>query len=260
MRVVILSNPDAVSSFVADEIAHAVSKKPDCVLGLATGGTPVQAYRLLVDRVRDKKLSLSKVSSFNLDEYVGLPESHPCSYRTFMNENLFLKVDIDIRKTRVPLGDAQDLDAECDRYEKAILDAGGIDLQLLGIGSDGHIAFNEPGSSLGSRTRVKTLTEKTRQDNARFFDSIDLVPHLSLTMGIGTILQSKEILLMACGTNKSEAVAEAIEGPLTSSVPASALQLHPKTTIVVDEDAAVRLARMDYYRQSEANRLRLGKK
>ena len=257
MRIVIQSDASAVAAFAAREIAKQVAYKPHSCLGLATGGTPVGAYRELIQIHRTSHLSFANVTTFNLDEYVGLTANHPCSYRTFMNEHLFSHLDIPLNQTFVPIGDASDLVTECIAYEERIGLAGGIDLQLLGIGSDGHIAFNEPGSSLGSRTRVKTLLQQTRIDNARFFDSMDLVPTSAITMGIGTILDSKAILLIACGEGKAEAIAGAAEGPLSASLPASSLQMHPCVTLVVDESAASGLMRADYYRMSERERHRL---
>jgi glucosamine-6-phosphate deaminase len=239
------------------EMANQVKKNPASCLGLATGGTPIGAYRELIRLYKTIPVSFAQVRTFNLDEYVGLGAEHPCSYRRFMNENLFNHIDIPLEQTFVPTGDARDLLGECDSYEARIRDFGGIDLQLLGIGSDGHIAFNEPGSSLASRTRVKALTQLTRADNARFFDSLDLVPTSAITMGIGTILESRSILLIACGAGKSEAIAAALEGPLSASLPASSLQMHPCVTIVIDDSAASGLKRAEYYRQSESERLRL---
>ena len=241
------------------EITNQVKRKPSSCLGLATGGTPVGAYRELIRLYKTVPVSFAKVTTFNLDEYVGLAAKHPCSYRQFMNENLFNHIDIPLDQTFVPIGDAKDVLEECCAYEERIRSLGGVDLQLLGIGSDGHIAFNEPGSSLASRTRVKTLTQQTRTDNARFFDSMELVPTSAITMGIGTILESRSILLIACGSGKSEAIGAAVEGPLSASLPASSLQMHPCVTLVIDELAASGLKRSDYYRQSETERARLEK-
>ena len=257
MRIVIQPDASAVATFAAMEIANQVKRKPSSCLGLATGGTPVGAYRELIRLYKTIPVSFAKVTTFNLDEYVGLAAEHPCSYRQFMNENLFQHIDIPLEQTFVPIGDTKDVLEECCAYEERIRSSGGIDLQLLGIGSDGHIAFNEPGSSLASRTRVKTLTRQTRTDNARFFDSMELVPTSAITMGIGTILESRSILLIACGPGKSEAIAAAVEGPLSASLPASSLQMHPCVTLVVDQSAAASLKRVDYYRLSESERMRL---
>lgn len=251
MRVVILEDTEAVSQRAADIFCQTLRDKPASVLGLATGGTPLATYKELVQRCQAGQVSFSKATSFNLDEYVGLPEDHPQSYRRFMDENLFSKTDFASGATYLPDGSTDDYAAASRQYEAKIASAGGIDLQLLGIGSDGHIAFNEPGSSLASRTRIKALTKQTRSDNARFFDSIDQVPRLSITVGIGTILDAKRIVLLATGASKASAVRAFIEGPLTAQLPASALQMHPDVTAILDEPAAAWLARADYYRQVE---------
>jgi glucosamine-6-phosphate deaminase len=206
---------------------------------------------------RGEGLDFSRVVTFNLDEYVGLEPTHSQSYRHFMQENLFRHLNIDLRNTHVPDGRAPDLEAQCEAYERLIREAGGIDLQVLGIGRDGHIAFNEPGSSLGSRTRLKTLTMETVRDNARFFGSEDAVPRLAVTMGVGTILESRRCLLMACGQEKAEAIRDTIEGPITAQVTASALQLHREVIAVIDEAAASALARRKYYLEVEDAQERL---
>ncbi len=251
MRVIILPDSESVSRRAAQVIASTVQKDPRCVLGLATGGTPLGAYRELIRMHADEGLDFSRVRSFNLDEYVGLKPTHPQSYRHFMQSNLFDKINIAPDNTHVPDGLAVDFDEYCELYEKMIVDAGGIDLQLLGIGSDGHIAFNEPGSSLGSRTRLKTLAPETIRDNARFFDSEQEVPRLAVTMGVGTILDSRRCLLMAYGESKAEAIAAAVEGPVTAQITASALQLHRDVTMIVDEAAAANLQRREYYDEVE---------
>ncbi len=258
MRVVILPDAPSVARFAAEAVASTIAAKSNAVLGLATGSTPLGAYHRLIELSREQKLSFKDATTFNLDEYVGLGPTHPASYRRYMNENLFTQLDIPMEQTFVPIGNAANLLSECEEYERRIADAGGIDLQLLGIGTDGHIGFNEPGSSLSSRTRIKTLTEQTRRDNARFFASFDEVPTSSITMGIGTILDARSVLLLATGTGKAAAVQAAVEGSLTASIPASALQLHRAATIIVDEAAAARLERISYYRDSESERLRLG--
>lgn len=188
------------------------------------------------------------MKTFNLDEYYGLDPDHPQSYRYFMNANLFSQIDIDLANTHVPDGLAKDIGKYCLEYEEEIEKYGGIDLQVLGIGSDGHIGFNEPGSSLGSRTRIKTLNEQTVADNSRFFKNIDEVPKYAITMGVGTIIDAKEIILLASGKNKSRVVAQAIEGPVTSQITASMLQVHPKVMVILDEDAASLLKKRDYYK------------
>lgn len=251
MRVVILESPQEVSSRAADMLCQLIASKPDCVLGLATGGTPLGTYRELVARHRAGEVSFSAVTSFNLDEYVGLPPNHPQSYSHFMREHLFDQTDFSSQRCHLPNSAADDLLAACDEYEAMIANAGGIDLQLLGVGGDGHIAFNEPGSSLASRTRLKALTERTRNDNARFFDSLDEVPKLSMTMGVGSILDARRILLLATGGNKANVIKALVEGPVTASVPASVLQMHRRVTVLLDRDAASGLSRASYYEEVE---------
>lgn len=251
MRVVIVEDATAVSKRAADIFCAALAHKPSSVLGLATGGTPLATYQELVDRCAAGQVSFAEATSFNLDEYVGLPAGHPQSYKQFMHDNLFSKTDFRTDRSFLPDGSATDYKAAGEEYEAHIKQAGGIDLQLLGIGSDGHIAFNEPGSSLASRTRIKALTKQTRSDNARFFGSIDEVPRLSITVGIGTILDARQIVLLATGASKASAVRACVEGPVTAQLPASALQMHPNVTAILDEPAAAWLARADYYRQVE---------
>jgi glucosamine-6-phosphate deaminase len=251
MRVIVESSADAVGHRAARVVADLVRRRPTCVLGLATGGTPLGLYRELIRLHHEEGLDFSRVTTFNLDEYVGLAPNDPNSYRFFMDENLFKHINIDIRDTHVPDGRALDFESYCPQYEKMILEAGGIDLQVLGIGTDGHIAFNEPGSSLGSRTRLKTLTSETVRDNARFFGGEDNVPRLAITMGVGTILESRKCLLVALGDSKAKAVRDAIEGPVTAQVTASALQLHRDVVSVLDEESARLLERREYYREVE---------
>jgi glucosamine-6-phosphate deaminase len=251
MRVVILDTPEAVSRRAADIFCQTISQVPTSVLGLATGSTPLGTYQELIQRHRNGQVHFSKVSTFNLDEYVGLTPDHEQSYWYFMCKNLFELADFRLERCFIPDGSASDLSAACQSYEQLIAQAGGIDLQLLGIGSDGHIAFNEPGSSLASRTRVKALTERTRNDNARFFQSLAEVPKLALTMGVGTILDARHVVLLATGKNKSAAVRALVEGPVTAQVPASALQLHPRVTVLMDQGAAQALSRVDYYVEVE---------
>ncbi|MEO8531372.1 MAG: glucosamine-6-phosphate deaminase [Deltaproteobacteria bacterium] len=245
----ILIHPDAAraTECVADLVIARLQRQADTVLGLATGQTMEAVYTRLIAAYQAGRVSFAQAQSFNLDEYVGLAENHPCSYWHYMREKLFDHVDIDPRRAHLPHGDASDPDAEAVRYEQAIVAAGDIGLQLLGLGHNGHIGFNEPTSSLSSLTRIKTLTPSTRDANARFFDRADDVPRLAITMGIGTILRAHEVILLAYGAAKADAVAAMIEGPLAAACPASALQFHRKVTVVIDEAAAANLKLRDYY-------------
>jgi glucosamine-6-phosphate deaminase len=229
-------------------VANAVHAKPDLRLGLATGSTPIGLYRELIKLHRVCSLDFARVVTFNLDEYIGIPESHPASFHTYMRQNFFDHVNIAPQNIHVPDGSVRDDFAEyCDRYEGQIRAEGGIDLQILGIGKEGHIGFNEPSSSLASRTRPKVLTRTTVEDNRHFFGDNEEPPRIAITMGIGTILESRRILLLASGASKSRAVALAVEGAVTSSVSASALQLHRDVTVIADRPAAAGLAHRDYY-------------
>ena len=249
MEIIISKDSKEASARAAEVVKKQLRDKRASVLGLATGGSVLELYRNLVEMCKKGELSFKKVSTFNLDEYVGMPPTDSNSYRYFMDENLFSKVDIDKSNTHIPNGCAPNVRAYCVQYENKIRLCGGIDLQILGLGADGHIGFNEPSSSLGSRTRVKTLTEKTRSDNSRFFGGdISKVPMHAITMGIGTILDSREIVLLAFGEGKAEAVANMAEGPITASVPASALQLHPNVKIFLDEAAASKLKNKSIFR------------
>ncbi|NOY09539.1 MAG: glucosamine-6-phosphate deaminase [Spirochaetes bacterium] len=247
MEVILTEDYNEMSKISAGEIARQVRKKPNSVIGLATGSTPLGTYKELIRLHKEEGLDFSKVITFNLDEYLGLPPAHKESYNFFMWENLFKHININPENVHVPQGMVEDAEEFCEWYEKEIEKAGGIDLQLLGIGSDGHIAFNEPGSSFGSRTRVKTLEEQTIEDNSRFFNSIDEVPHFAITMGVGTILEARKIVLAANGKNKAQVCARFIEGPIDSQITASALQLHPHAVIVLDEAASSQLKRKKYY-------------
>ena len=244
MEIIIQETAESATVIAARIIAKLLRDKPDAVLGLATGSTPLLLYRTLIDM----QLDWSKVTTFNLDEYIGLPREHPQTYHSFMWENLFRHINISKDHVHIPDGNAADIPRFCSDYEASIRDVGGIDLQVLGIGTDGHIGFNEPTSSLASRTRIKTLTRQTRQDNARFFGSEDEVPQHVITMGIGTIMEARTNLLLAFGENKARAIAEAVEGPITSINPASVLQMHPVVKVCLDEAAASELKRADYYR------------
>lgn len=246
MKVFILDSAEAAAARVAQMVADALRIRPDAVLGLATGETMRPVYARLVDMHRAGRADLSRVTTFNLDEYVGVPPDHPASFHGFMRETLFAPLGLPPSRTHLPRGDAADPEAEARRYDAAIAEAGGIDLQLLGIGRNGHIAFNEPTSSLGSRTRIKTLTEATRTANAPAF-APDPVPRHAITMGVATILEARACVILATGSAKSAAVARMVEGPLGADCPATALQLHPAVTVVLDDAAAADLAMRDYY-------------
>jgi glucosamine-6-phosphate deaminase len=253
MEVVPLASPAEVGAIAADTIEALVRRVPEAVLGLATGSSPLPAYQELIRRHRDGSApSYDGVRCFTLDEYVGLPVGHPESYR----ETIFRELTdgLGIARDKVASPDASDPEHAGPRYEEAILAAGGVDVQVLGIGADGHLAFNEPGSSLASATRMKTLTDQTRRDNARFFGSVDEVPRHVLTQGLGTILRARHLLLIATGAGKAAAVAAAVEGPLSASCPASVLQLHPHATVLADEAAASALERLDHYREVYAGK------
>ena len=243
MEIIIQPTPAAATRIAARLLAKQLKEKPDLVLGLATGSTPLLLYRELVAL----KLDWRKVKTFNLDEYIGISPQHPQSYHSFMWENLFRHVNIAAKNVHIPDGMAKDIPASCELYEKRIREAGGIDLQVLGIGTDGHIGFNEPSSSLASRTRIKTLTQQTVKDNARYFGREDDVPRHVITMGIGTILEARENVMLAFGSKKAAVVAAAVEGPITAINPASALQMHAKTKVFLDAAAATKLQRSDYY-------------
>jgi glucosamine-6-phosphate deaminase len=250
MEVVIVADASAAGVVGADVVTALLTRTPDAVLGLATGSSPLPVYGELIRRSGRGEVSFATATAFLLDEYVGLPPSHPASYRRFIDHELARPVGLPPDSVNGPDGCAADIAAECDRYDRAIAEAGGVDVQLLGIGADGHIGFNEPGSSLGSRTRIKTLTEQTRRDNARFFDRLDDVPHHVMTQGVGTILDARHLVLVATGAAKAEPIARAVEGPVTAMVPASSLQLHPHVTVVVDEAAAAALELAGYYREA----------
>ena len=260
MEVILASDYEEMSKTAAAIVARAIHKKHDLALGLATGDTPVGVYQMLIKQHTEHGLDFSKVRSFNLDEYVGLDPVHENSYNQFMWDNLFRHINIDIGNVYVPKGDTEDPEEFCAWYEQQIEKAGGIDLQVLGIGRDGHIGFNEPGSSFASRSRVKALYTDTIEDNARFFKNIEDVPRFAITMGIGTILEAKKILLIANGSNKAEVCAQFIEGPVTSQITASALQLHSDVTIVLDNEAAKHLKRKDYYNWVRDNKIEIRKK
>jgi glucosamine-6-phosphate deaminase len=248
VEVIIQPDQQAVAQLGAQIIAKAIRANPHLVLGLATGRTMESLYQRLVEMHKKEALDFSLCSTFNLDEYVGLSAEDEHSYFTYMRKHLFNQVNIDLRNTHLPNGRAKDLEAECANYEHLIQKFNGIDLQLLGIGRSGHIGFNEPLSALRSRTRVKALTPTTIKQNGTLFDKESQVPRRAITMGVGTILDARSCLLLATGEEKAEIIAKAVEGPITSMISATAMQLHRKCVVVVDEAAASKLQASDYYR------------
>jgi glucosamine-6-phosphate deaminase len=247
-EIVVVGDDLDAGKLAAESISRLIRQKPDAVLGLATGSTPLPVYRALAALVATEHVDVSQVRGFALDEYVGLPPGHPQSYRSIIMRDVVEQVGLDPARIRVPNGSLDTIESAGDDYERDIVDAGGVDLQILGIGTDGHIGFNEPGSSFASLTRVKTLTQQTRSDNSRFFETLEAVPVHCITQGLGTILRARHLILLAFGANKAHAVAGAVEGPLTASNPASAIQLHPRATVILDTAAASELAGLDYYR------------
>lgn len=248
MEVVIRPTVEKAANLAAALIAKELRAKPHLVLGLATGRTMEIVYEGLVRMHKEEGLDFSLCRTFNLDEYIGLPATHEGSYRYYMNHHLFSRINIDRRNTHLPDGMAKDLDAECRNYESRIQECGGIDLQVLGIGRAGHIGFNEPLSALRSRTREKALTATTVAQNSHLFKKPDEMPRRALTMGVGTILESEHILMLVTGEEKADVLSKAVEGPITSMVSATALQLHAHCRVVVDEAAASKLQARDYYR------------
>jgi len=250
MLLVLKPNSAELGREAARMVAKAVRRNPALRLGLATGSTMLAMYQELVRLHQRESLDFSKVITFNLDEYLGVSSNHPQSFHKFMQENFFAHVDVDPSNIHIPDGSIKgNYEQYCASYEEAIRNAGGIDLQILGIGRNGHVGFNEPTSSLGSRTRLKVLSKETIQDNRKFFASEDEIPQCAITMGIGTILESKRILLLATGSSKAAAIAKAIEGPLTASVTASALQLHSDVTFIIDREAGAELRQQEYYQR-----------
>ncbi len=240
---------------MAEAMARLLRRKPDALLGVATGSTPLPVYEALAARVRSGAVDVSEARIAQLDEYVGLPVDHPESYRSVLRREVLEPLGLGADAFLGPDGSDEDVVGACASYEKALAAAGGVDFQLLGIGTDGHIGFNEPCSSLSSRTRIKTLTEQTRADNARFFDGdVEQVPHHVITQGVGTILEARHVVLLATGASKADAVAAAVEGRVSASCPASVLQLHPHATVVVDEAAAADLQHAAYYRSVYAGK------
>ena len=251
MEIVLCRDPEEAAELVAQRILTKLREKPDLVLGLATGSTPLGVYRRLREAHARGEASFRRVHTFNLDEYLDLPADHPQSYRAFMREHLFEGIDIPAGNIHFPPVEGNDLLRRCVEFERRIVEVGGIDIQLLGMGRNGHIGFNEPTSSLASRTRIKTLTDRTLQDNARFYEPGETQPVLAVTMGIGTILEARDILLQAYGAKKAQAVREAVEGPVSSFFPASALQLHPNVSAFLDPEAASLLTMRDYYQRAK---------
>ncbi|MFE5308406.1 glucosamine-6-phosphate deaminase [Isoptericola sp. NPDC056605] len=252
---VVIAPAEELAVLAADAIEALLRRDPATVLGLATGSSPLKVYDELARRHREDGLSFADARGFMLDEYVGLDAAHPQRYRNVIETEIASRVEWPADQVSGPDGLAQDIPAACAAYERAIADAGGVDLQLLGIGTDGHIAFNEPGSSLASRTRIKTLTAQTRVDNARFFgDDVEQVPTHCLTQGLGTIMAARHLVLLATGRQKAEAVHQLVEGPISAMWPGTVMQLHPHATVLVDDAAASRLQLGDYYRQTFASK------
>lgn len=254
MEVIPCQTKQEASRMAARFMLNQVANNKYSVLGLATGGTPLLLYEEFIKMVSSKDVDLESITTFNLDEYVGLAPNHKASYSFYMNKHFFEPLGLNEDQCFVPNGVAHDIPKECERYEDLILEKGPIDLQVLGIGRDGHIGFNEPGSSLVSSTRIKTLTEETQKDNAQFFDSNESVPKHVITMGIRTILSAKRIVLLAFGEAKADAVAKMVEGPVSASLPASVLQMHSSVKVIVDEGAASKLNKLDYYKEVFANK------
>jgi len=252
---VVIADEYTLAELAADAIEALLRTETAPVIGLATGSSPLRIYDELTTRHKNEGLSFARAQAFMLDEYVGIADDHPQRYRNVIDAEIATRVDFAEGAVHGPEGSADDLAAASADYERKIAEAGGIDLQILGIGSDGHIAFNEPGSSLASRTRVKSLTHQTRLDNARFFDGdVEQVPKLCLTQGLGTIMEAKHLVLVATGGNKAEAVHQMVEGPITAMWPATVLQMHPHVTVMLDDAAASRLQLGDYYRHAFENK------
>ncbi|MFV0459131.1 MAG: glucosamine-6-phosphate deaminase [Actinomycetales bacterium] len=253
MEIVILNDEEEMGRLAGEAITALLKRKPDAVLGLATGSSPLCIYDNLAARCAAGEVSFANAKGFTLDEYVGLAADHPETYRNVITRDIVSRVDFAPGAVRGPDGLAADIPASCAAYEAAMAEAGGVDLQILGVGTDGHIGFNEPGSSLGSRTRIKTLTRQTRIDNARFFaGDVDAVPTHCLTQGLGTIMSARHVLLVAAGSQKAEAVHQLAEGPVSAMWPGTILQHHPHVTVLLDEAAASRLQLGSYYRQTFA--------
>ena len=255
MEVVICRDAQEVGELAADHVIAYLEGIPTPVIGLATGSSPLALYAELARRVEAGSFDFSHGLGFALDEYVGIDPNHPESYRNVIRRTVVEPLRMDPARVRVPNGFAADLQAAADEYDDAIAQSGGVDVQILGIGTNGHIGFNEPGSSFASRTRVKTLTPQTREDNARFFDSLDEVPTHCVTQGLGTIMESRVAVLMATGEHKADAIAALVEGPVAAVCPASILQFHPRAVIIIDEAAASKLEHAEYFRHVAKNTL-----
>lgn len=240
MRILIAQSTEEFGALAFNEMIKVIKSNPSCTLGLATGSTPIPLYDAMAKDHAENGTSYKNVTTFNLDEYVGLPKEHPESYISFMKKNLFSRIDIDMKNVNIPNGLADDIAAECKRYS-ALLEKASVDIQVLGIGGNGHIAFNEPGTPFDSKTHRVHLTQKTISDNARFFSTIDEVPKSALTMGIGEIMRAKKLLLLANGKNKADAVYNMIKGPVTTDCPASVLQNHPDVVVILDQSAAEKI-------------------
>jgi len=238
MQIIIAKCKEEFDRIAADTVSQQIKDKPNSVLGLATGSTPLGLYAQLVERNKRGEIDFSQITTFNMDEYKGLPKDHPQSYHYFMHKYLFDEINVRPENINLPNGEAADWAKECAEYEEKIRAAGGIDLQVLGIGHNGHIGFNEPGTPFEALTSLIELDKRTIKANSRFFDSIDQVPRQALSMGIKTIMQSRKLILMICGRDKAEIAYKAIKGPITPEVPASVLQLHPFITVLLDQDAA----------------------
>ena len=238
MNLRVVNSYEELSKVAASEFSKVIKEKPNAILGLATGGSPIGMYKELIKMYENKELDFSKITTVNLDEYIGLNPEHSQSYRYFMNDNLFNHINIDVANTFVPNGLAKDLEVECKEYDKRIIELGGIDIQLSGVGNNGHIAFNEPDEHLSAGTHVISLTENTIEANARFFDNIDDVPRTAITMGVGGIMKAKKIILIASGESKAEAIKGLFSGKITTENPASMLQMHRDVTVIVDKEAA----------------------
>ncbi|SEJ36257.1 glucosamine-6-phosphate deaminase [Arthrobacter sp. yr096] len=249
-EIIIVRDQAEAGSLAASIIIGKVSLNPSTVLGLATGSTPLSTYAALARAVRDHRIDVSGVRGFALDEYLGVPPQHPESYRSVITREVVEPLGLNPDQVFTPRGTGEHIGRAGAEYEELIAEAGGIDIQILGIGSNGHVGFNEPGSSLASTTRIKALAEQTRKDNARFFDSPDEVPTHCITQGLGTILKARQLVLLAFGANKAQAVAAALEGPVSSAVPGSVIQQHPRATVIIDESAAAGLAHAEYYRHA----------